>query len=172
MALWIRTWVGRSRCHTEAHEALRAGRRDLRIHSANGFLDTQPTLRSHEQSMHGENLATPQTRAFRPRVRSPVHRPEAEALLPRVPSAAPANAPCLPRGAAQAQVSQAESTQARPLPLLPAAIRVRAHTRIPTRGPRPAPPPCPSAAAPWHRTALAPWWGQARSTGLSPLSGI
>lgn len=45
-ALWIRTWVGRSRCHTGAHEALRAGRRDLGRHSVSGFRDTQPTLRS------------------------------------------------------------------------------------------------------------------------------
>lgn len=49
MALWLRTWIGRSRCHTGAHEALRAGRRDLRRHSVSGFLDTQPTLRSHAQ---------------------------------------------------------------------------------------------------------------------------
>lgn len=147
------------------------GELDLRRHPVSGLLDTQPKRRSRTQ-IDARRKPRETSRPFRPRVRSPVRRPEAEALLPRVPSAAPASSPCLPRGAAQAQVSQAGSTQARPLPLLPAAIRTRTHTRIPPRGPRPAPPPCPSAAAPWHRTALAPWWGQARSTGLSPLSGI
>lgn len=43
---------------------------------------------------------------------------------------------------------------------------------LPSLEPSPASPPCPPAAAPWHRTALAPWWGQVRSTALSPQSGI
>lgn len=86
------------------------------------------------------------------------------------PPAAPGGAPCRPRGASQAPEPRAGSARAPPLPLLRAAICTR--IRIPSGGPRPAPPPCPSAAAPWHRTALAPWWGQARSTALSPLSGI
>lgn len=155
-----------------SHGSPRGAPRRMRVNapSVSGLLDARTLMTSRAQPTRGDKLATPQPRRFQRRMRGPVRRPEAEARGPRLPSTALASAPCRPRGAAQAQLSRAGRAWAR---RLPHSAPPSAPAPAPRAGaPRPSPPPCPSAAAPWHRTALAPWWGQARSTALSPLSGI
>lgn len=127
-----------------------------------GYAKERRGTASRHRTREVSNGACAAPRAGRKRKRKQP-APKSPARRPRAPPAVRA-ASCRPRSYRQGPPGPRRFPCSAP-PSAPASAS-------PSRGPRPAPPPCPSAAAPWHRTALAPWWGQARSTALSPLSGI